>query len=67
MPPNFIIMRYNLYSVKNKNIVISGASSIIALKTIEKFLEDDAVIYTIVSSEKSVKILKEKFKDRIHI
>lgn len=55
-----------MFTLKDKIIIISGASSSIGIEAIKDFLDDGAVIYALVQSEESYKLLNDMFQNRIY-
>lgn len=55
-----------MFSLKDKIIIITGATSNIGIELIKDFLNDGSIIYALVKNEKSYKLLNDLFEDNIY-
>lgn len=53
----------DMFTFKDKIIIISGASSSIGIELIKDFLNDEPIIYALVKSEESYKLLNGMFQN----
>lgn len=65
-PAYFYMGLGDMFTFKDKIIIISGASSSIGIELIKDFLNDEPIIYALVKSEESYKLLNGMFQNQIY-